>query len=299
MSDRLQSARKWKRIVFFILPTLVACNADEAKHAGQTLATVNGVDITVHQVNAELRAAPPAGTVPQQRALEQVIDRALLAEQAVSHKLDRDPAVLMAIERSKEQILAQAYLQSRVSRTARPDRAEVDSYIQAHPELFANRKLYSLRYLVVPVDAFDARLSASVDKAGSLDELAAALRAGHIEFSENHTFQSSAELPPQLLSNLDLVASRPVFTMRDGSRALLASLAVVKETPVAGDDAVRQAEQYLAGRKSVQLAQDEVSRLRQGARIAYAKGSEPQAVVPTTRGSGGKSATENGISGLH
>ena len=155
----------------FFLPlacfsAFLGCHSEESKKTGQALANVDGKDITVHQVNAELRASPSAGTVEQmqQRALQQVIDRELLAAQAVQAQLDRDPVILMAIERSRAQILSQAFLQSRINGAAKPSSADVDSYTSSHPELFVNRKVYNLRYLALPGAVLNAELTALAEQ---------------------------------------------------------------------------------------------------------------------------------------
>lgn len=275
-----------KTIRYFILAawlsSLVSCHSGESIQPSQALATVNGSDITVHQVNAELRAAPESGDPLrlQQRALARVIDRDLLAHRAIREKIDRDPVVLMAIERSRAQILAQAYLHSRFSTAIKPAPAEIAAYAQDHPALFANRKLYSLRTLALPAAALSAEVAGLIDAAGSLDDVAAMLRRRQIAFADDQAYRSSVDLPPPLLANLAAVSRRPVFIMRDGEQALVATLALVRETPVSGAEASSQAEQLLAAVAARQYAQRELSRLRQDATIIYAKGSGPAAPGP-------------------
>lgn len=276
-----------RRFMFAALvPCLVSCHAGESHQASQALATVNGSDITVHQVNAELRAESRSGSGPgdpvqlQQRALARVIDRDLLAHQAIEHKLDRDPVVLMAMERSRAQILAQAYLQGRAGAAIKPAATDIAAYTQDHPALFANRRLYSLRTLALPATALSAEVAGLIDGAGSLDEVATMLRRRGIAFADDQAYRSSVELPPPLLANLAAVSRRPVFIMRDGEQGLVATLTLVRETPVTGAEAASQAEQMLATDAMRKFAQRELGRLRQDATIVYAKGSEPVAPLP-------------------
>lgn len=285
---------------------LAACEEGKETRPGQTLATVNGTDITVHQVNAELNALPTQSSVPpadaQKRALETVVDRELLAAQAVQAKLDRDPAIMLAIERSRSQILAQAYLQTRLAQAA-PAASEVDDYLHKHPQLFAGRKVYDLRYLAVPAAGMNAEVAAMVDRASSLDELAANLSANKVGFSKGQAYRSSAELPPQLLANLDQVTRRPVFVMRDTEQTLLASLSFVRDDPVAGEEARRQVQQFLGKRKGMATIQEEVARLRRTASVSYTGQPAP---APASTGkpaaaAGGApdlAAIEAGASGL-
>jgi EpsD family peptidyl-prolyl cis-trans isomerase len=74
------------------------------KKPGQALASVNGDEITVLQLNEELqRAGVQAGQqeVASKRLLEGLIDRQLLVAEATKEKLDRDPKVVQAIERAR------------------------------------------------------------------------------------------------------------------------------------------------------------------------------------------------------
>lgn len=290
--------------------SLAACDSDSGNGSGarpgQALATVNGADVTIHQVNAELSGLTgQGGTEPgalQKRALESVINRELLATQAIQAKLDRDPAIMMAIERSRSQILAQAYLQSRTSQL-HPTTAEIDEYVAQHPELFSLRKIYDLHFLALPAGGVTTEVTAMTEQARSLDALAANLEARKIAFTSGRSYRSSAELPAQLLAKMDQISKQPVFILRDGEQALLASLAYVKDDPVTGTTARKQAEQFLSNSKAIARIQDEVAQLRRAATISYTQGSSTPlpAPAPANAGEPGKAARaalENGVSGL-
>jgi peptidyl-prolyl cis-trans isomerase C len=103
---------------------LSACgNKTKEAKPGQALASVNGEEITVLQLNEELQRAG-VGAAQQDAASKQLlqvlIDRQLLQSEAAREKLDRDPKVMQAIERAKALIVAQAYMQKRVGNQARP-----------------------------------------------------------------------------------------------------------------------------------------------------------------------------------
>ncbi len=73
------------------------------KKAGQALVRVNGVDITVLQLNTELqRVNVQAGKqeAANKELLESMIDRQLLVEEAMHSKIDRTPEVVQDIEQS-------------------------------------------------------------------------------------------------------------------------------------------------------------------------------------------------------
>ena len=89
-----------------------ACSSKAEQKPGQALASVNGEEITVMQLNDELsRSNAPATQqeAARKQALEALIDRQLLIGEAAKEKVDRDPRVVQAIERARSVILAQAY----------------------------------------------------------------------------------------------------------------------------------------------------------------------------------------------
>jgi len=124
---------RWSGVALVLLVAvgLSACGGKE-KRVGQALASVNGEEITVLQLNDELQHANvPA--VQQETAskqlLESLIDRQLLQNEAVKDKIDRDPKVVQAIERAKALIIAQAYMQKRIGAIAKPTLASASSLI--------------------------------------------------------------------------------------------------------------------------------------------------------------------------
>src|SRR3954463_10860400 len=83
-----------RRLVFAIALVFLS-SACQKKATGQTVAVVNGDEITASELNAELASenASSSGTTQQARAqaLQNVIDRRLLAQQAKSQGFDKSP----------------------------------------------------------------------------------------------------------------------------------------------------------------------------------------------------------------
>src|SRR5262245_36926444 len=94
---------------------LAACGKGEDKKvASQVAAKVNGYEITVHQVNSALarqNVRPERAEQAKRQILELLVDQQLARQQALERKLDRTPNVVQALESSRNEILASAYLQ--------------------------------------------------------------------------------------------------------------------------------------------------------------------------------------------
>ena len=254
--------------------TLAGCGDDKANPAkpGQALASVNGEEITVLQLNEEIqRAGVPAAQqqLASKQLLQALIDRALLQEQAAREKLDRDPKVMQAIDRARALIIAQAYMQKRVGDVGRPSEAEVQDYFDKHPQFFTERKQFTMQQLILPASAVTPELRAAVDKAGSLEEVAVMLDARKIGYGRAQVTRSTADLNPQLASKLLSMPKEQMFFVREGGRALLVSVADVVDAPMSLAIAAPQIAQFLANRKNRELAQAEIGRLRAAAKIEY------------------------------
>lgn len=266
--------------------TLAACGGSKDKKPGQSLASVNGEDITVMQLNEEMQRAGVAAAQQQEaskRLLEALIDRQLLQGEAVKEKIDRDPKVLQAIERAKSLILAQAYLQKKVGEPQRPTKEAVEQYYTSHPALFSQRKQLDMRQLVFATKDMDDALKAQIDSAKSLEEVAAWLDAHKVRYARNQASRNTTDLPPELSSKLLGMPKGQLFIVKEGERSLLVSIADIKEAPLTLEAAAPQIQQFLFNQKNKELADAEVARLRAAAKIDYlnpAVSSGPAASAP-------------------
>lgn len=304
-------------VAVLIAATLAACGNKHESKPGQALASVNGAEITVLQLNEELaRANVPAAQQEQarKRVLEALIDRQLLEAEAAKEKMDRDPKVMQSIERAKSTIVAQAYLQKRIGAPTRPTRAEVEQYYHQNPQFFANRKVFDMRQLVLPTADVTDAVKAAIDSSKSLDEVATWLDEHKIKYGRGQLARSTQELPPELSSKLVAMNKGQLFIIREGDRSMLLSINDIKEAPVTLEQAAPQIEQFLVNKKSKEAAEAELKRLRAAAKIEYlnkadtpaagtapaapaAPAAAPAAAATAPAGVDG-AATERGVAGL-
>jgi len=277
---------------------LAGCNKDkpaEPARQGQALASVNGEEITVLQLNEEMqRAGVPAAQqqVASKQLLQALIDRELLEEEAAKEKIDRDPKVMQAIERARALIIAQAYMQKRVGDTGKPTQAEVEDYFNKNPQFFSNRKQFAMNQLVMQSASVTPELRAAADNAKSLEEVAVFLDSRKIPYGRAQVTRSTADLKPDVSSKLLSMPKGQLFFVQEGQRAMLISIAEVRDAPVTLAIAAPQITQYLANRKNKELAQAEIQRLRSTAKIDYlnkdlAPDANTQSPGPTALAAGG------------
>lgn len=272
---------------------LSACGNKEKK-AGQALASVNGEEITVLQLNEEMQRANVQASqqaTASKQLLESLIDRQLLQSEAAKDKTDRDPKVVQAIERAKALIVAQAYMQKRIGTVNRPSKQEVEEYFTKNPQFFSERKQFDMKELVIASTDMNDQLKAAMDRAKSLDEVATWLDANGVKYVRTQLSRTSADLAPELSSKLMSMPKGQLFIIREGDRTLLIALADVKDTPVNLTQAMPQIEQFLFNKKTKDAADAEIKRLRASAKIEYlGKDADKAAAAPMSASSSVKAS---------
>lgn len=300
---------------------LAACG-DKGKEAkpGQALASVNGEEITVLQLNEELQRAgvgPAQQEAASKQLLQALIDRQLLQSEAARERLDRDPKVMQAIERAKALIVAQAYMQKRVANQARPTRTEVEEYYNNNPQFFSRRKQFHMNELVLASADLSPQLKAAADAAKSLEEVAAWMDAHKVRFGRTQVIRSTSDLTPEMSAKLLALSKGQLFVVREGERSMLISIAEVRDAPVTLEVAAPKIEQFLVNKRNKETAAAELARLRGGAKIEYLNKAlaldakpvpataagpvpaiAPAVVAPAPSDAADKAALERGVAGL-
>lgn len=271
MKNASPSSRSLAAVMLLAALTLTACG-EKAKKNGQALASVNGEEITVLQLNEEMQRSGVQAAqqeTARKQLLEGLIDRQLLQNEAAKDKLERDPQVMQAIERAKAMIVAQAYMQKRIGNQARPSKTEVEQYYQQHPEFFANRKQFDMRQLVLATKDVSDQLKAQLDSVKSLEDAAAWLDQHQIKYVRAALTRTSTDLPPELGARLASMPKGQLFIIREGDRSMLIQIAEIKDSPLSLEAASNQIEQFLFNKKNKEAAESEIKRLRSTAKIEY------------------------------
>lgn len=256
-------------MVLCLAATLPACERAAAERGGTQLAAkVNGAEISVRQLRT-------AGAASAGLALEKVIERELLVQQAMQAGLDRDPAVREAIDASRRQILAEAWL-DKVASGKTVSREEIRAFYADNPALFAERRIYRLRELAVqaPAALVDV-LRAEAARVRDLDEIAGWLRTRDARFGASAATLPAEQVPlghlPQLARMKDgEIAVFAVPAPAGAGGAAVVQIVHAEDAPLTETQATPLIEQFLAGRKRLELAAAEVRRLREVAAIEYA-----------------------------
>ena len=261
-------------IAISVTLVLIACNKEEPteKKSGQALARVNGKEITMLQLNDEIRRANVRADqyeAASKQLLESLISRQLIVDEAVRNKLDRTPEVMQARERVVAQVITQAYLQGIMSKVEKPTKAEIDDYFQKHPELFTQRKQFDLTIARIATKDLSEELKKVLDAAKTLDEVILWLDKNKVQYVRSVASRSTTDLPPQMATLLQEKSKDTIFIINEQETSSLIYVNAVKESPIPLASAAPQIERFLMNQKFRAATDAEIARLRTAAQIEY------------------------------
>jgi EpsD family peptidyl-prolyl cis-trans isomerase len=254
---------------------LVACGhkgGGGTAKSGQTIARVNGDEITIGQLNYELQRSnisPAQQDAASKHIVQGLIDRQLVSQAAIDAKLDRNPNVLQAMENAKAIVLAQAYLESKAANVLKPTDAEVTDYYNKHPDLFATRKVYLLDELSLSADSYSKALDDVTNSAKTLDEIIAFLDKNGIGYNHAQATHAAEALPEALRKQLLKMVVGDIVFIRAREGNIIGRIQAVKEAPVIIENAKPYIERGLYGEKRKEAAKVEMLSLRNAAKIVF------------------------------
>lgn len=317
--------KKIALIVPALMLVMAGCSKhDEASKGGsQVVAKVNGSEITVHQLNFALsklgKLDQSQVKAASEKVLQQMVDMELLKQKSVDEKLDRDPNVLQVLEASKQQVLAQAYMQKVASKQATPSADEIQKFYDTHPELFSERNVYVIQeFAVKDGTQHVSEIEAGINAAKTPDDIAKWLQDNKYVFNVNASRKAAEQLPLELLKQLNALKAGDTLVVKSPQALVLLYLAKVDRQPVNFDNAKPVIQQFLVNSGQQTLIKNEVASLRKEAKVEFygdfskmtlnsdaaapavtAAKAEPAAVAPASPTEPAHNqAIEKGLSGL-
>lgn len=254
---------------------LSACGKDSAKKAStQVAAKVNGDEITVHQVNALLSRVPniPPEAAPRAKrdVLGRLVDQQLAVEQALAKKLDRSPQIVQALEMARADILARSYVDSVMRAVPKPTEEEVKKYYAEHPELFAQRRLYSLQEIAVfAKDDLGDGLRQQIAKGRSMQDLAKWLQSKDAQIVPNQGVRAAEQLPLEMLGRLNAMKDGETEVFKTPTGYNVVRIAASRAVPVDEAAAAPRIQQFLFNRRASEAVAADMKALKAAAKIEY------------------------------
>lgn len=241
---------------------------------GELVAKVNGEALTSGQLAIALSKQrgmrPDAGDAASRQVLDQLIDEQIVAQKAVTAKLDKDPRVIEQIEAARRDILARRFIEAAAETAGKPADDAVQKFYDSRPALFAQRKVYTLQRLDIQVaDERRAEVDAHIQSLKSFAELTDWLKSQKLVFTAKQEQDASEQLPPTVLEKLS--ALKDGESMAVPSQFGVSALTVVSSAsaPKTLADARPAIEQYLSGQGRREVIMNLQKSIRDGAKVEY------------------------------
>jgi EpsD family peptidyl-prolyl cis-trans isomerase len=272
-----------------MLATLVACGKSTVQDETQLAARVNQGEISVHQVQAVLRKQPrlpdPRAEAAPLQVLEVLIDQELAAQAATKQGLDSEPSTIQALQLARREVLARAYFDRVAEKASMPSSDEVDRYYDAHPALFAQRRIYTLHEFAVEADASQvSRLKEVSQQTKSVDALTNVLRELGLRYTSRQLVQPAEDVPLGLLDTLAKSGVGQSVAIPQSGGARVFCILQVLPAPVDRRTAAESIAKYLVAEQKRRYVADAMAALRKDAAIRHVGAfSKPSSTEATAR----------------
>lgn len=268
-----------KQIIVTALVAL-AVTSCQKKATGQTVAVVNGEEITASELNAELANEQNAavGDTKQARnaALQNLINRKLIVQQAKSDGIDKSPEYLTQLRRTTDDLLINMFLSRRLNTAQVPTPDQISQFEASHPEAFAGREIWTLSQIVYPLPK-DPGVLAKLNAAKTLDEVSQALTSAGIQFTRSERKLDTGVLPDPIYKQIAKLQPGEPFIANGADKAVASVITQRTPNPTPAEQARPAALSLMKREQANQLVQDRVKGLRATAKIEYQPGFGPAA----------------------
>ena len=263
-------------LVFIASIFVTGCGnkTERDKSATQIVAKVDGQEISVHQVNSVLVKA--TGVTPENLSgakleiLEKLVDQQIAINEATSKKLDRSPEVITAIENAKREIIARSLLDQIASGQPKPTDEEARKYYSEHPELFSQRRLFSVQEIALRKNTNNiAEIREKVATSKSMDEVSSWLRERKIEFIPNAGNRAAEQVPLEVLPKLHLFKDGQIGLIEGNDAFFVMHLVTSRSAPVDEAQALPRIKIFLFNQRGAEAIKLGKAELKAKAKIEY------------------------------
>ena len=268
-----------------LVATLLMTSGCGKKATGQVVAVVNGDEITLDELNAELNSVnlPPSADkkLAMRQLLQQVVDRRLLAQTAKGQGLDRDPAYVTQQRRMNEDLLVRMYAKKSADTIPVPTASEIDKYIAEHPMIFGSRTRYKLDQIRFEMPADPSKLKA-LETDHSMDAITARLTSMGIKFQRGNSALDSGSVAPAALKQVTSLPPGEPFITPAGRQIAVSVITGTEPLPVPEAQVRPLAVQALRNDSLNKIGETRLKEARAKGKIEYQTGYEAPPTKPGT-----------------
>ena len=232
---------------------LAACNNGAKTPTGQVVATLGRQEITMRDVRAELGNynAPDAKTLKaaENVALRNILGRTMVADEARKEGLEKTPDFALAKQRAIDTLLVQALQQKIVAEVPQATKDEAQRFVDAHPDMFSQRKIYILDQLQMRRPS-DPSIVTALEPLKTFDQIQALLTQDKIPFQRNTAALDALTADPRLIDALQKLPPGELFVLPAGQLLTVNQIKDTRIEPVAPDKAIPVAQQIITRQRT-------------------------------------------------
>lgn len=243
--------RTWSIILPVATLALAACQSDAAP-SGQVAATVDGTEITITEVNAELGGASVTDPAQQQllanRALDAIVSRTIVAKEAMERGLDKTPEGAMMLKRAQQLALVELMRQDLSANAPTISDQEAQRFVADNRSMFAGRTISVVEQLAVPEISPD--LIRQMEPIETLAGIRQLLDSNGITYRSSIGTVDSMTLSGEMGEQIRNLGVGDVYVIPQGQGARVNAIRSREPYPITGADAVQVAKELLAGQRT-------------------------------------------------
>jgi EpsD family peptidyl-prolyl cis-trans isomerase len=274
-----------------LIAVLMATSGCDKQATGQSVAVVNGEEISQTELNAELQAANVPESVDKKEVmpqlLQRVVDRRLVAQRAAEQGLDKTPDFLGKQRRMNENLLIGLYGERQADTVKVPTAQEISAFIAANPSMFQGREILALNQLIFDRPA-DLNVLKGLQNAHSLDAVAAALGQLGIPFQRNQGRLDTASVPPPIAKQINGLPPGEPFVVPAGNKIVVSAIAGRQSAAMPAQESQRIAAEQIRRQKLGEMMERQLKEMRAAAKIEYQPGFAPKADAKAGTKAGGQ-----------
>ena len=263
-----------KRFLLIAAPlALAACGSNDAAPTGQVVANVDGEEITTTDLDSELNGATaptPEGQKNLQRmALENIINRTILAKAAEAEGFAKGPEYAVIERKAKQAALVELLQRKLGGSIPQPGSEEIENFVAENPSMFANRRVFVVDQIIVPQATPD--LAKALQPVKTLAEAQAVLQQRNIKANNTVGVIDALTIPPQAAAQIAALPPGEVFIIPSGPGLRINHVRSSQVDPITGDQARNIARELLTRQRTQTAMQSALAeRIKAGrAKVKY------------------------------
>jgi EpsD family peptidyl-prolyl cis-trans isomerase len=297
-------------ILSIALLFITSCSdADNEKPAAtQIVAKVNDDEISVHQLNNSMAQMPQIA--PENLAnvrmdlVGKLVNEQLAVQQAISLKLDRSSEVMMQIEAARREILTKAYLKQLVSALPKPSTEDAQKFYDAHPELFAERRIFNLQQITIPSPHPPVAEIKKLTSDKNMTDIVTALKENKIVFTAGAATRAAEQIPLTTLTTITKTEEGQINIIESPQAITIVRVEASQLAPLPQESALQRIPQFLMNDQAKLAINEKLTQLKASSKIVYmnefsdAAKSVATLPAPSSKPAPVNDSVEKGIAGI-